>query len=148
MNVGLDQISSALGVFMGSEYVNDFDFNNRSYRVYVQADQQDRMLPSDLRKFYVRSGSGQMIPLDNLVTIDQSSGPQVISHYNLFRSAEIDGLPAPGVSIGLGDAERPVIQPSEFLSAIEVRLRQVVGVISVLGRVLVAGRFVRLPQRS
>jgi hydrophobic/amphiphilic exporter-1 (mainly G- bacteria), HAE1 family len=100
MNVGLDQISSTLSVFMGSEYVNDFDFNNRSYRVYVQADQNSRMQPSDLRKFYVRSGSGQIIPLDNLVTIQQSSGPQVISHYDLFRSAEIDGLPAPGVSSG------------------------------------------------
>jgi hydrophobic/amphiphilic exporter-1 (mainly G- bacteria), HAE1 family len=100
MNVGIDQISSALGVFMGSEYVNDFDFNNRSYRVYVQAEQQDRMVPADLRKYYVRSGSGDMIPLDNLVTIEQSSGPQVISHYNLFRSAEITGLPAPGVSSG------------------------------------------------
>jgi hydrophobic/amphiphilic exporter-1 (mainly G- bacteria), HAE1 family len=100
MNVPIDQISSALGVFMGSEYVNDFDFNNRSYRVYVQADQEDRMRPSDLRKFYVRSGSGQMIPLDNLAKIEQSSGPQVISHYNLFRSAEIDGRPAPGVSSG------------------------------------------------
>jgi HAE1 family hydrophobic/amphiphilic exporter-1 len=100
MNVSLAQISSTLSVFMGSAYVNDFDFNNRSYRVYVQADQSDRMLPSDLRKFYVRSGSGQMIPLDNLVTIEQSSGPQVITHYNLFRSAEIDGLPAPGVSSG------------------------------------------------
>jgi HAE1 family hydrophobic/amphiphilic exporter-1 len=100
INVSLDQISSTLSVFMGSAYVNDFDFNNRSYRVYVQADQKDRMLPSDLRKFYVRSGSGQMIPLDNIVTIEQSSGPQVINHYNLFRSAEIDGLPAPGVSSG------------------------------------------------
>jgi HAE1 family hydrophobic/amphiphilic exporter-1 len=100
MNVSLDQISSTLSVFMGSEYVNDFDFNNRSYRVYVQADQKDRMTPSDLRRFYVRSGSGQMISLDNLVTIEQSSGPQVIYHYDLFRSAEIDGLPKPGVSSG------------------------------------------------
>jgi hydrophobic/amphiphilic exporter-1 (mainly G- bacteria), HAE1 family len=100
LDVSLDQISSALSIFVGSAYVNDFDFNNRSYRVYVQADQQDRMQPGDLRKFYVRSGAGQMIPLDNLVTIEQSSGPQVISHYNLFRSAEIDGLPAPGVSSG------------------------------------------------
>ena len=100
MNVSLDQISSTLGVFMGSAYVNDFDFNNRSYRVYVQADQKDRMQPSDLRKFYVRSALGQIIPLDNLVTIEQSSGPQVITHYNLFRSAEIDGQPAPGVSSG------------------------------------------------
>ncbi len=53
---------------MGSQYVNDFDFNNRSYRVYVQADQSSRMTPSDLRKFYVRSDSGQMVSLDNLVT--------------------------------------------------------------------------------
>jgi HAE1 family hydrophobic/amphiphilic exporter-1 len=100
MNVSLDQISSTLGVFMGSAYVNDFDFNNRSYRVYVQADQADRMQPGDLRKFYVRTGSGQMVSLDNLVTIEQSSGPQVINHYNLFRSAEIDGQPKPGVSSG------------------------------------------------
>ncbi|HZP03355.1 MAG TPA: multidrug efflux RND transporter permease subunit [Terracidiphilus sp.] len=100
MNVSMDQISSTLGVFMGSAYVNDFDFNNRSYRVYVQADQKDRMTPADLRKFYVRSGSGQMVSLDNLVSIEQSSGPQVINHYNLFRSAEIDGQPQPGVSSG------------------------------------------------
>ena len=100
MNVSLDQISSTLGVFMGSEYVNDFDFNNRSYRVYIQANQQDRMTPRDLRKYYVRTGAGQMVSLDNLVSIEQSSGPQVINHYNLFRSAEIDGQPQPGVSSG------------------------------------------------
>jgi HAE1 family hydrophobic/amphiphilic exporter-1 len=100
MNVSLDQISSTLGVYMGSEYVNDFDFNNRSYRVYVQADQKNRMNSSDLNKFYVRTGTGQMISLDNVVKIEESSGPQVINHYNLFRSAEIDGQPKPGVSSG------------------------------------------------
>jgi HAE1 family hydrophobic/amphiphilic exporter-1 len=105
MNVSLSQISSTLSVFMGSSYVNDFDFNNRSYRVYVQADQGARMKPDDMRKFYVRSDSGQMISLDNLVTIQQASAPQVISHYNLFRSAEIDGSAAPGYSTGQGLAE-------------------------------------------
>jgi HAE1 family hydrophobic/amphiphilic exporter-1 len=98
LGVPLSQISSTLSVFMGSQYVNDFDFNNRTYRVYVQADQSARMTPGDLRKFYVRSSTGQMISLDNLVSIQQSSGPQVISHYDLFRSAEIDGAAAPGVS--------------------------------------------------
>jgi HAE1 family hydrophobic/amphiphilic exporter-1 len=87
---------------MGSQYVNDFDFNNRSYRVYVQGDQSSRMIPSDLRKFYVRTDSGQMISLDNLVNIEQSSAPQVISHYNLFRSAEIDGSASPGYSSSVG----------------------------------------------
>ncbi|MGC2617919.1 MAG: multidrug efflux RND transporter permease subunit [Acidobacteriaceae bacterium] len=98
MGVPFSQISDALQVYMGSEYVNNFDFNNRSYRVDVQADQQFRMTAADIRQFYVRSNTNQMIPLDNLVTIKETSGPQVISHYNLFRSAEIDGSAAPGVS--------------------------------------------------
>ncbi|GGG73628.1 efflux RND transporter permease subunit [Edaphobacter dinghuensis] len=102
MGVPLNQITAALGTFMGSSYVNDFDFNNRSYRVYVQADQQFRRNAQDIRQYYVRSDSGQMIPLDNLVTLQETSGPQVINHYNLFRSAEIDGSPAPGLSSGQG----------------------------------------------
>ncbi len=102
MGVPLNQITAALGTFMGSSYVNDFDFNNRSYRVYVQADQQFRRNSQDIRQYYVRSNSGQMIPLDNLVTLQETSGPQVIDHYNLFRSAEIDGSPAPGLSSGQG----------------------------------------------
>jgi len=104
MNIPLSQITTALGVFMGSEYVNDFDFNNRTYRVFVQADQPFRMTASDLHSYYVRSDSGQMVPLDNLATITQSSGPPVINHYNLFRSVEIDGSPAPGYSSGQGIA--------------------------------------------
>jgi HAE1 family hydrophobic/amphiphilic exporter-1 len=102
MGVPFSQISAALGTFMGSSYVNDFDFNNRSYRVYVQADAQFRRNAGDLRQYYVSSNTGQLIPLDNLVTLAQTSGPQVINHYNLFRSAEIDGSPAPGLSSGQG----------------------------------------------
>jgi HAE1 family hydrophobic/amphiphilic exporter-1 len=100
LHIPLGQITDALGVYMGSAYVNDFDFNNRSYRVYVQADQQFRSQPKDIRQFYVRSDNGGMIPLENLVTISQTTNPQVISHYNLFRSAEIDGSAAPGFSSG------------------------------------------------
>ena len=100
LHVPLQQITDTLGIYMGSAYVNDFDFNNRSYRVYVQADKQFRSRPQDMRQFYVRSDSGAMIPLDNLVSITQTTTPQVISHYNLFRSAEIDGAAAPGFSSG------------------------------------------------
>src|ERR1700726_4147415 len=91
LHVPLSQITDTLGVNMGSAYVNDFDFNNRSYRVYVQADKQFRAQSEDMKRFYVRSDSGAMVPLDNLISITQTSTPQVISHYNLFRSAEIDG---------------------------------------------------------
>jgi HAE1 family hydrophobic/amphiphilic exporter-1 len=105
MGVSLTQISTTLNVFMGSEYINDFDYNNRTYRVYVQADQPFRMNARDLHSFYVRSDTtNQMVPLDNLVTAQDSSGPQVISHYNLFRSVEIDGSAAPGRSSSEGIA--------------------------------------------
>jgi HAE1 family hydrophobic/amphiphilic exporter-1 len=100
MNIPLSQITTTLGVFMGSQYVNDFDFNNRTYRVFVQADQPFRMNERDLHSYYVRSAAGQMVPLDNLVTIANSSGPPVINHYDLFRSVEIDGNQAPGYSSG------------------------------------------------
>jgi HAE1 family hydrophobic/amphiphilic exporter-1 len=102
MGVPFTQITAALNTFMGSSYVNDFDFNNRSYRVYVQADAPFRRNAQDIHQYYVRSNSGQMVPLDNLATIAETSGPQVIDHYNLFRSAEIDGSPAPGLSSGQG----------------------------------------------
>jgi HAE1 family hydrophobic/amphiphilic exporter-1 len=102
LGVSFNQISAALGTFMGSSYVNDFDFNNRSYRVYVQADQQYRRTSTDLRQYYVRANNGQMIPLDNLVSVSETAGPQVIYHYNLFRAAEIDGSPEPGLSSSQG----------------------------------------------
>jgi hydrophobic/amphiphilic exporter-1 (mainly G- bacteria), HAE1 family len=100
LHVPLSQITDTLGVYMGSSYVNDFNFSNRSYRVYVQADKQFRSEAKDMKQFYVRSDSGAMVPLDNLISITQTTTPQVISHYNLFRSAEIDGSAAPGYSSG------------------------------------------------
>jgi len=105
LQVPLSQVTDALQVYMGSVYVNDFDFNNRSYRVYVQADSRFRAQAKDIRQYYLRSDPGKMIPLDNLVTIEQSANPVVISHYNLFRSAEIDGNAAPGRSTGQGLAD-------------------------------------------
>jgi hydrophobic/amphiphilic exporter-1 (mainly G- bacteria), HAE1 family len=104
LQVPLSQITDALQVYMGSVYVNDFDFNNRSYRVYVQADKQFRSEPRDIRQYYVRSNLGTMISLENLVSVEQRASPQVISHYNLFRAAEIDGSAAPGLSSGQGIA--------------------------------------------
>ena len=116
MHVPLSQIADALQVYMGSEYVNDFDFNNRAYRVYVQADPRFRSSPQDIRQYYVRSDTGEMVPLDNLVKITESTTPQVISHYNLFRSAELDGASGPGYSSGqaiaaMEDLSRKALPP-------------------------------------
>ena len=104
LQVPFTQVTDTLQGYMGSVYVNDFDFNNRSYRVYVQAEMKFRSEPKDISEYYVRSDTGKMIPLGNLVTIEQTANPQVISHYNLFRSAEINGSAAPGKSTGDGIA--------------------------------------------
>jgi len=102
LQVPFSQVTDALEVFMGSVYVNDFDFNNRSYRVYLQADQKFRSEAKDMRGYYLRSDTGKMVPMDNIVQIEQTANPQVITHYNLFRSAEINGSAMPGLSSGQG----------------------------------------------
>ncbi|MFG6096009.1 efflux RND transporter permease subunit [Leptolyngbyaceae cyanobacterium CCMR0082] len=100
MQVNIDEILNTLQGFLGSRYVNDFNAFGRTYRVYMQADAQFRSNPSDIGNLYVRSETGEMIPLDTLVTISPTTGPQTINHYNLFRSIEINGSPAAGYSSG------------------------------------------------
>ena len=115
LNIPLSQITTTLSVFMGSEYINDFDYNNRTYRVFAQADQPFRMSASDLHNYYVRSDGGQMVPLDNLTTVVESSGPPVITHYNLFRAVEIDGSAAPGYSSGQGIASMEALATQNMM---------------------------------
>src|SRR5579862_4047938 len=105
LGVPLSQIDQTLQVLLGSVYVNDFNFNNRAYRVYVQAAGRYRTRPADMRQFYVRSDRGGMVPLDNLVKVTETTGPQLINHFNLFRSAEITGAAAPGYGSGQAIAE-------------------------------------------
>jgi len=100
LGLPLHEVTDALAVFLGSAYVNDFDFNNRAYRVYVQADQQFRADPDNLRQLYARSSTAAMVPLDTVVHAHETTAPQVINHFNLFRSAEINGVPRPGTSSG------------------------------------------------
>src|SRR5207249_1557541 len=89
-----------LQVYLGSSYVNDFDFNNRAYRVYVQADQAFRGSPGDLGQYYARTNTGAMVPLASVVRIRETTAPQVITHFNLFRSASVNGAAAQGISSG------------------------------------------------
>ncbi|HWG37478.1 MAG TPA: multidrug efflux RND transporter permease subunit [Terriglobales bacterium] len=100
LGIPLSQINDALQGYMGSVYVNNFSYLNRVYRVYVQAAPQFRNSPKDIGSYYVRTNSGTMVPLSNLVTVTEATTPQVIPHYDVFRSAEIDGSAAPGYSSG------------------------------------------------
>ncbi len=100
LGVNVADIFDTLQTLLGSTYVNDFNQFQRTYRVYVQADGQFRTNPDNINQFYVRSSRNQMIPLGNLVTIQQTTAPAVISHYNLFRSVEINGVASQGKSSG------------------------------------------------
>jgi HAE1 family hydrophobic/amphiphilic exporter-1 len=105
LGLPISEITSAMQIYLGSAYVNDFDFNNRAYRVYVQADRAFRSDPQSLGQYYARTTKGDMVPLKNVVRVRETTAPQVISHYNLFRSAEINGGATPGFSSGQAIAE-------------------------------------------
>ena len=100
LGLSLGAVTGTMQVLLGSTYVNDFDFNNRSYRVYVQADPKFRSNPSNIERYYARTTSGSMMPLSNVVSVREATAPKNITHYNLFRSAEINGAAAPGYSSG------------------------------------------------
>ena len=105
LGLPISEITSAMQIYLGSAYVNDFDFNNRAYRVYVQADKAYRSDPRDLGQYYVRTTAGHMVPLANVVRVRETTAPQVISHFNGLRSAQITGAAAPGTSSGQALAE-------------------------------------------
>jgi len=110
LGVDLTQIFGSMQVYLGSVYVNDFDMNGRTYRVYVEADAPYRSRLSDLDTIYVHSDNpvvvngvsqtAPAIPLSGLVTLKQVKDPHTISHFNLYRSIEIDGGTPPGFGSG------------------------------------------------
>ena len=100
LDIPIDDVFSTLQTALGAQYVNDFNLQQRNYRVYVQADKQFRDNPEDIGKLYVRSGKNEMISLSNVVKITPVVGAQSVNHYNLYRSIEITGNPAPGSSSG------------------------------------------------
>ncbi|MGL5836604.1 MAG: efflux RND transporter permease subunit [Waterburya sp.] len=100
LGINVDDIFDTLQSYLGSRYVNDFVLEQRQYRVYVQADTNFRSNPEDINKLYVNSANGQSVSLGTLVELQEFTGPQTISRYNLFRSINIQGAPAPGFSTG------------------------------------------------
>jgi hydrophobic/amphiphilic exporter-1 (mainly G- bacteria), HAE1 family len=100
LNEGVDlgDLYSTLSTFMGGAYVNDFYRFGRVWRVYLQAEGPFRARPQTIDRFYVRNARNAMIPLSSLVTIQPVSGPLFTTRFNLYRTAEITGAPAPGYS--------------------------------------------------
>jgi multidrug efflux pump len=102
--VNLDEIFQTLQVYMGSAYVNDFNQFGRTYQVNVQADEQFRQDPEQIRQLKVRNKAGEMIPLGSFINVKHSAGPDRVMHYNGYTTAEINGGPAAGYSTGEAQA--------------------------------------------
>jgi len=114
--VPLDDVNSTLGALLGSSYVNDFNRFGRVYKVYIQAEPEFRRDPKQLGLFFVRNEQKGMVPLDTLLTTSPAAGPEFTNRFNLFRAAEVTGVPAAGYSStqaldALQETAREVLPP-------------------------------------
>ncbi|MFT3934102.1 MAG: efflux RND transporter permease subunit [Chitinophagaceae bacterium] len=100
LGVNISDVFSTMQAYMGSLFVNNFTLYNRTYRVVIQADTMYRALVSDMDKYYVRNAAGQMLPLSTVISYQPSVAAPLITHFNIFRSAQMDGAIPPGYSSG------------------------------------------------
>jgi HAE1 family hydrophobic/amphiphilic exporter-1 len=94
------EVYQTLQAFLGGAYVNQFNRFGRQWKVYLQAEPEYRTSAEKINNFYVRSSKGEMTPLASLVSIKRVSGPEYTNRFNLYRSIQINGSPAPGYSSG------------------------------------------------
>ena len=100
MGVNVAEAYGTLSTLLGSSYVNDFNLYGRNFRVVTQADTLYRRNIDDIGKYFVRNSTGGMVPLSSLITYTVVETPAVVSHFNIYRSAEIIGTAKPGFSSG------------------------------------------------
>jgi len=100
LGISISDINNALQTYMGSSYINDFTIYGRDFHVVAQADTNYRTSIQNIGQYFVRNQQGAMVPLSTLTSYKLIQNSPLISHYNLFRSAEIDGGSAPGYSSG------------------------------------------------
>lgn len=98
--VAVGDVYQTLQAFMGGSFVNYFNRFGRQWRVFVEAEGEERTRPEKINQFYVRNTNGDMVPLSALVTLKGISGPEFTQRYNMYRCAQIFGSAAPGYSSG------------------------------------------------
>ncbi len=100
LGVNISDVFSTMQAYMGSLFVNNFTLYNRTYHVVVQADTAYRALIGNMNKYYVRNKAGQMVPLSTVINFKPTIAAPLISHFNIFRSAEVNGSIPEGYSSG------------------------------------------------
>lgn len=102
LGINVADVFTTMQAYMGSLFVNNFTLYNRTYHVVVQADTSFRMLIANINNYYVRNAAGQMVPLSTVISYKPTETAPLITHFNIFRSAEVDGSTPPGYSTGEG----------------------------------------------
>ena len=100
LGITMQSIGDTLAVMVGGNYINRFNFNGRSYEVIPQVPRIDRLSPTALSRYYVKTASGDQVPLSTVVSISTGVEPNALSHYNQLPSATFQAVPMPGVTIG------------------------------------------------
>lgn len=104
LGIPITDIFSTMQIYLGSLYVNDFNKFGKTYQVIAQADAPHRARAEDMTRLKVRNLAGEMIPLGSVLTVEQSFGPDLVTRYNGYRAADINGAPAMGFSSGEAEA--------------------------------------------
>jgi HAE1 family hydrophobic/amphiphilic exporter-1 len=98
LGISLNDLYTTIGAFMGGAYVNDFTRFGRLYKTYIQAEPEYRADERQINNFFVKNKEGKMVPLATIATVSNISGPDYTNRFNLYRSVEVTGGPAPGYS--------------------------------------------------
>jgi HAE1 family hydrophobic/amphiphilic exporter-1 len=98
--VNISDVFTTMQAYMGSLFINNFTLYNRTFHVVIQADTVYRALIQDMNKYYVRNRADSMVPLSTLISYKSSMAPPLVTHFNIFRSAEVDGTIPQGYSSG------------------------------------------------
>ena len=100
LGVNMSDLFTTMQAYLGSIYVNDFTKFGKVFRVFVQADKEYRSSKEDIDKLFVKNRAEKMIPLSALLKVNEIIGPQNLTHFNMYRSIQINGAAAPGYSSG------------------------------------------------
>src|SRR4051812_13063584 len=112
----LNDVNNTISTMLGGTFVNNFNQFGRQYKTYVMADEDYRMSPEGMQQFFIRNTKGEMVPAGTLATIRDTTGPQYTNHFNIYRAAELGGVPALGFSsaqalTALEEVARDVLPP-------------------------------------
>ena len=98
--IAIGDVYQTMQTYLGGLFVNQFNRFGRQWRVFLQAEGEDRLTEKDIDRFYVRNGQGTMVPLSTVTTTRRTSGPEYTNRFNLYRAAQVLGSAAPGYSSG------------------------------------------------